>query len=71
MHKISLAKRALKEIISKIRSGAEETHELFRRKDSVEVTRSSNGSVPEIIQLIKLQKYANNYLFVNFVSRIN
>ena len=37
----------------------------------LEVTKSSNVSVPEIIPLTKLQKYANNDLFVNFVSRIN
>ena len=36
----------------------------------VEVTKSSNVSVTEIIPLTKLQKYANNYLFVNLVSII-
>ena len=36
----------------------------------MEVTKSSNVSVPEIIPLTKLQKYANNDLFVNVVSRI-
>ena len=36
----------------------------------MEVTKSSNVSVPEIIPLTKIQKYANNDLFVNFVSII-
>ena len=36
----------------------------------VEVTKSSNVSVSEIIPLTKLQRYANNDLFVNNVSRI-
>ena len=36
----------------------------------MEVTKSSNVSVTEIIPLTKLQKYANNYLFVNLVSII-
>ena len=36
----------------------------------MEVKKSSNVSVPEIIPLTKLQKYANNDLFSNFVSRI-
>ena len=35
----------------------------------MEVTKSSNVSVPEITPLTKLQKYANNDLFVNVVSR--
>ena len=34
------------------------------------VTKSSNVSVPEIIPLTKLQRYPNNDLFVNVVSRI-
>ena len=32
--------------------------------------KSSNVSVPEIIPLTKLQRYANNDIFVNVVSRI-
>ena len=36
----------------------------------MEVTKSSNVSVPEIIPLTKLLKYANNDIFVNVVSRI-
>ena len=36
----------------------------------MEVTNLSNVSVPEIIPLAKLQKYANNDIFVNVVSRI-
>ena len=36
----------------------------------MEVTKSSNASVPEIISLTKLQKYANNGIFVNVVSKI-
>ena len=35
-----------------------------------EVTKSSNVSVPEIIPLTKIQKYAKNDLFENVVSRI-
>ena len=35
-----------------------------------EVTKSSSVSVPEIIPRTKLQKYANNCIFVNVVSRI-
>ena len=35
-----------------------------------EVTKSSNVSFLEIIPLTKLQKYANNDIFVNVVSRI-
>ena len=64
-------KRSLKKNIFKIRFGARETHELCWRKDSVEITKSSNVSVPEIIPLTRLQKYTNNDLFVNVVSRIN
>ena len=37
----------------------------------MEVTKSSNVSVPEIIQMTKIQKYANNDIFVNVVSVIN
>ena len=36
----------------------------------MEVTKSSNVSVPEIIPLTNFQKYANNAIFVNVVSRI-
>ena len=36
----------------------------------MEVTKSSNVSVPEIIPLNKLQRYANNDIFVSFVSVI-
>ena len=36
----------------------------------MEVTESSNVSVPENIPLNKLQKYAKNDLFVNVVSII-
>ena len=54
----------------KIRTGSRETHEFFWRKDSVQVTKSSNMSVTEIIPMTKLQKYANNDLFINIVSRI-
>ena len=49
------SKRVLNKINSKIRTGAKEIHELCWRKDSVEVIKSSNVSVPEIIQLTKLQ----------------
>ena len=35
------------------------------------VKKSSNVSVSEINELTKLQKYANNDLFVNVVFRIN
>ena len=31
----------------------------------MEVTKSSNVSVPEIIQLTKLQRYTNSDVFVN------
>ena len=48
-----------------------ERHESCWRKDLAEVTKSSNVSVPEIIQLTKLQMYANNDIFVTVVSRIN
>ena len=34
------------------------------------VTKSSNVSIPKIIQLTKIQRYANNDLFVNVVSSI-
>ena len=64
-------KRALKKINFKIKTGARETHKVCWRKDSVEVTKSSNVSVPEIIPQTKLQRYANNDLFVNVVSSIN
>ena len=37
----------------------------------MEVTKSLNVSVPEIIQLTKLQKYTKMYLFVYVVSRNN
>ena len=37
----------------KIGTVVQETHELFWQKDSMEVTKSSNVSVPEIIQLTK------------------
>ena len=36
----------------------------------MEVTKSSNVSVPEIIPLNKLQRYANNDIFVNVHSII-
>ena len=36
----------------------------------MEVAKSSNVSVPEIIPLTKLQEYANNDLFLNVVSGI-
>ena len=39
-------KRFLRKNKFKIRSGAQETHELFWQKDLVEVTNSSNVSVP-------------------------
>ena len=54
----------------KIRTGARETHESCWRKYLVEVKKSSNVSVPEIIPLTKLQKYTNNDLFVNVFSII-
>ena len=50
---------------SKIITVARETHELFWQKYLVEVAKSSTVSFPEIIPLTKLQKYANNDLFVN------
>ena len=37
----------------------------------MEVTKSSNVNVPEIIPLTKFQRYAKNDLFVNIVSRID
>ena len=67
---ILFVKIALKTINFKIRTGAMETHELCWRKYLVEVTKSSNVSVTEIIPLTKLQRYANNDIFVNVVSRI-
>ena len=63
-------KRALNKINFKIRTGSMETHELCWRKDIVKVIKSSNVSVPVIISLTKIQRYENNYLFVNVVSRI-
>ena len=63
-------KRALNKNIFKIRTRAWEIYELRWRKDSVDVTNSSNKSVTEIIPLTRLQKYANNDLFVNVVSII-
>ena len=47
-------KRTLKKNKSKIRTGAWETHELCCRKYLVEVTKSKNESVQEIIPLTKL-----------------
>ena len=52
-----------------IRIGVQETHELFWQKYSAEVTKSSNVSIPKNIPLTKLQKYANNDIFANVVSR--
>ena len=63
-------KRALNKTNFKIKTGARETHELCWRKDSVEVTKSTNVSVPEIIPLTKFQSYANNDLFINVASII-
>ena len=63
-------KRTLKKTNFKIRTGERETHKVCWRKDSVEVTKSLNVIVPEIIQLTKIQMHANNDLFVNVVSRI-
>ena len=63
--KISLTKKKSKNII-----GERETHELCWRKDSAELTKSSNVSVPEFFSLNKIQKYANNIQFVNVVFRI-
>ena len=63
-------KRALNKNNFKIKTGARETHELCWRKDSVEVTKSTNVSVPEIIPLTKFQSYANNDLFINVASII-
>ena len=57
-------KRASKKTNFKIKTGAKKTHELCWQKDSVKIIKSSNLSVTEIIQLTKLQKYANNDLFV-------
>ena len=67
---IIFGKIFLKKNKFKIRTGAGETHELCQRKYLVEVTKSSNVSVQKIIPLTKLQKYANNDLFVNVVSII-
>ena len=64
-------KRYLKKKRLKTRTGAQGTHESCWQKDSMVVTKSSNVSVPEIIPLTKLQKYANNYIFVNVVSIID
>ena len=63
-------KRVLKKINFKAKAGAHETHEVCWQEDLVEVTKSSNVSVPEMIQLAKLQSYANNDIFVNVVSII-
>ena len=64
-------KRALNKNKFKIRTGARETYELCWHKDSVEATKSSNVSVPEIIPL----NYANNDLYVekiqNLVSQVS
>ena len=67
---ILFGRRALNKTNLKIRTGSQETHELCWWKYSVEVTKSSNVSVPKIIQLTKLQRYANNDLFVIVISRI-
>ena len=67
---IIFGKIFLKKNKFKIRTGAGETHELCQRKYLVEVTKSSNVSVQKIIPLTKLQKYANNDLFVNVISII-
>ena len=48
-------KRALKKNKFKIITGAQETHELCWRIYLVEVTKSSNISVPETIPVTKLQ----------------
>ena len=64
-------KRSLKKINFKIKTGAQETNEVCSRKDLVELTKSSNVSVTEIVQLTKLQRYSNNDIFLNVVSRIN
>ena len=63
-------KRSSEKINFKIRTGARETHEVCWRKDLEEVTKSSNASIIEIIPLVKLQRYENNYLFVLFFNRI-
>ena len=55
----------LKKINIKIRSVARETHEVCWKKDLAEVTKSSSVSVPEIIPLTKLQRYAKNDLFTS------
>ena len=48
-------KRSLKKNKFKIITGAQETHELCWRIYLVEVTKSSNISVPETIPVTKLQ----------------
>ena len=58
-------KRDLKKTNFEIRTGAWVTHEVCWREYLVEVTKSSNVSVPEIIPLTKLQRCAKNDLFVN------
>ena len=63
-------KRASNKINFKIKTGSQETHEVCWRKYLVEVTKLSNASVTEIIQLTKLQMCENNGIFVNVVSRI-
>ena len=60
---------SLKKINLKTRTRARETHEVFWQKYLIGVTKSSNVSVPNNISLNKLQRYANNYLFKNYVSR--
>ena len=47
-------KRSLKKNKFKIINGAQETHELFWQKYSVEVAKASNVSATEIISLTKL-----------------
>ena len=63
-------KRILKKINFKIKTGAQEKNELCWRKTLVEVTNSSNISVTDFIQLTKLQRNANNDIFVNVIARI-
>ena len=63
-------KIALNNKKSKIITGSQEIHKLCWRKYLVEITKSSNVSVLEIIPLTNLQKYTNKDLFVNFVTRI-
>ena len=64
-------KRSLKKINFRIKTGAQETHEVCWRKDLLEVTKSSSVSVKEIIQLTKLQRYANNDLFINVFPELS